>query len=211
MVEKQLKDRIIETALTLFEKYGYHGVTVDRIVAECGASKGGFYHNFKSKDELLYHIHDVFITYVLNKAQEAYVKYKTPTKRLCAIIQSFVRVFHIYKPHITVFNQEAAYLKPEYAEKINAKREQYKQIIFQVLREGIEAKQFRAEVPVEIAGLSIIGMVNWMYKWYKPDGPMSIEQIATAFNDLILHSLLTEEAKRDEDISSFLLSHVGDE
>ncbi len=42
MVEKQLKDRIIETALTLFEKYGYHGVTVDRIVAECGASKGGF-------------------------------------------------------------------------------------------------------------------------------------------------------------------------
>ncbi len=80
-----------------------------------------------------------------------------------------------------------------------------------MLREGIEAKQFRAEVPVEIAGLSIIGMVNWMYKWYKPDGPMSIEQIATAFNDLILHSLLTEEAKRDEDISSFLLSHVGDE
>lgn len=141
MVEKQLKDRIIETALTLFEKYGYHGVTVDRIVAECGASKGGFYHNFKSKDELLYHIHDVFITYVLNKAQEAYVKYKTPTKRLCAIIRSFVRVFHIYKPHITVFNQEAAYLKPEYAEKINEKRERYKQIIFQVIREGIEAKR----------------------------------------------------------------------
>ena len=56
----------------MFEKHGYHGVSVEQIVEESGSSKGGFYHNFKSKDELLYHIHDVFISYVLDKAREAY-------------------------------------------------------------------------------------------------------------------------------------------
>jgi TetR/AcrR family transcriptional regulator, cholesterol catabolism regulator len=205
MVEKQLKDRIIETALKLFEQYGYHGVTVDRIVTECNTSKGGFYHNFKSKDELLYHIHDVFITYVLNKAQEAYTKYKTPTERLCAIILSFVKVFDLYKPHITVFYQESTYLKPEYSEKINEKRDQFKQIIFQVIREGIEAGEFRSELPVEITGMSIIGMVNWTYKWYKPNGPKTIEEIAKIFTDLILHSLLTDSAKQKEEITKFFL------
>jgi len=205
MAEKTLKDRIIDTALRLFEKYGYHGVTVDRIVTESNTSKGGFYHNFKSKDELLYHIHDVFITYVLNKAQEAYENYTTPTERLYAIIQSFVKVFHLYKPHIAVFYQESAYLKPEYSEKINQKRDEFKQIIFRVIREGIEAGEFRPELSVEIAGMSIIGMVNWTYKWYNPEGPMTIEQIANYFADFILHSILTEEAKQRPQISNFFI------
>lgn len=209
MTEKQLKQRIIDKALNLFEKYGYHGVTVDRIVAECNTSKGGFYHNFKSKDELLYHIHDVFITYVLNKAQEAYATYETPTERLCAIIQSFVKAFDLYKPHITVFYQESTYLKPEYSKKINEKREQYKQILFQVIRDGIEAGEFRPELPVEITGMSIIGMVNWTYKWFNPNGPMTIEEIAKIFTDLILHSLLTDQAKLNDKITPFFLSHFS--
>ncbi|WP_027410437.1 TetR/AcrR family transcriptional regulator [Anoxybacteroides tepidamans] len=207
MAEKSLRDRIIDTALRLFEQHGYHGVTVDRIVTESNTSKGGFYHNFKSKDELLYHIHDVFITYVLNKAQDAYQNYQTPTQRLCAIIQSFVKVFHLYKPHITVFYQESTYLKPEYSQKINEKRDEFKQVIFRVIREGIEAGEFRPELSAEITGMSIMGMVNWTYKWYNPKGPMTIEQIASYFTDFILHSVLTEEAKKKLEHHCFFIKH----
>jgi len=207
MPGKQLKERIIETALQLFEAYGYHGVTVDRIVSECNTSKGGFYHNFKSKDELLYYIHDIFISYVLDKARDAYKNYNTPTTRLCAIIHSFVKVFDLYKPHITVFYQESIYLKPEYSEKINEKREQYKQVIFQVLRDGIESGEFRPELPVEITGMSIIGMVNWTYKWFKKDGNMTIEEIAKIFIDIILHSILTEPAKQQKEVAQFFLKN----
>jgi len=207
MPGKQLKERIIETALQLFEAYGYHGVTVDRIVSECNTSKGGFYHNFKSKDELLYYIHDIFISYVLDKARDAYKNYNTPTTRLCAIIHSFVKVFDLYKPHITVFYQESIYLKPEYSEKINEKREQYKQVIFQVLRDGIETGEFRPELPLEITGMSIIGMVNWTYKWFKKDGNMTIEEIAKIFIDIILHSILTEPAKQQKEVAQFFLKN----
>jgi len=207
MPGKQLKERIIETALQLFEAYGYHGVTVDRIVSECNTSKGGFYHNFKSKDELLYYIHDIFISYVLDKARDAYKNYNTPTTRLCAIIHSFVKIFDLYKPHITVFYQESIYLKPEYSEKINEKREQYKQVIFQVLRDGIETGEFRPELPVEITGMSIIGMVNWTYKWFKKDGTMTIEEIAKIFIDVILHSILTEPAKQRKEVVQFFLKN----
>ncbi|WP_062198986.1 TetR/AcrR family transcriptional regulator [Massilibacterium senegalense] len=204
-MEKSLKDRIIDTAIDLFEKNGYHGVTVDRIVAESNTSKGGFYHNFKSKDELLYDIHDLFISYVLQKANEAYENYTTPTERLCAIIQSFTKVFDMYKPHITVFYQENTYLKEEYEQKINEKRDLYKQIIFKVIEEGIESGVFRKELPREIIGMSIIGMVNWTYKWFNTSGPMTIDEIAAVFIDLILHSLLTEEAKYDPVVQPYLL------
>lgn len=204
-MKKTLKERIIETALDLIEKKGYHGVTVDQIVLESGTSKGGFYHNFKSKDELLYHIHDVFISYVLEKAREAYDNFDTPVTRLCAMIQSFTKVFDLYKPHITVFYQESMYLTGEFNQRINEKRDDYRKLLTQVIREGQAKGDFRPEVPAEISTMAIIGMVNWTYKWFNKDGPLTIESIARIFNDLLLHSLLTQQAMSQEDVQLFLL------
>lgn len=205
MKKPPLKERIIETALVLFEKNGYHGVTVDQIVSESGSSKGGFYHNFKSKDELLYYIHDVFISYVLEKAREAYDNFDTPVSRLCAMIQSFTKVFDLYKPHITVFYQESMYLTGEFNQRINEKRDDYRKLIIQVIHEGQANGEFRTEVPAEISAMAIIGMVNWTYKWFNKDGPLTIESIALIFNDLLLHSLLTEKAINQEAVQGFLI------
>lgn len=110
----RLREQIIEEALSLFEKHGFHGVTVNQIVDKTGTSKGGFYHHFTSKDELLFVIHDEFITYALEKATIANETFSDPTKKLQAIIKDFVKTFGIYKPHISVFYQENIYLKPEY-------------------------------------------------------------------------------------------------
>lgn len=205
MTKKTLKQRIVDTSLVMFEKHGYHGVTVDQIVEECGTSKGGFYHNFKSKDELLYHIHDVFISYVLDRAKEAYDNYSTPVSRLCAIIMSFTKVFDLYKPHITVFYQESTYLKGDFEQQINEKRDAYRKVILQVIREGQESGDFRTEVSAEISTMAIIGMVNWTYKWFKKDGKLTMEQIGYIFNDLLIHALMTEQGMNDPNIAKYLL------
>lgn len=205
MKKTPLKERIIETAILMFEKYGYHGVTVDQIVEESRSSKGGFYHNFKSKDELLYYIHDIFISYVLDKAKESYDNFNTPVSRLCAILHSFTIVFDVYKPHITVFYQENTYLKDEYSTRINKKRDEYRKLILQVIQEGQQKGTFRSEVPAEITTMAIIGMINWTYKWFNKEGPLTMEAIAEIFSDLILHSLLTEEGLKDDAVQLYLL------
>nr|WP_257985590.1 TetR/AcrR family transcriptional regulator [Bacillus sp. V5-8f] len=191
----------------MFEEYGFHGVTVNQIVHESGTSKGGFYHHFASKDELLYVIHDYFISYALKKAKEAIQSNQTPTEKMQEIITSFLKVFDLYKPHISVFSQESIYLKRQYVKVIKEKRQTYKQIIFAVIREGINTGEFRSELPVEITGMSILGMVNWSYKWYKKDGDKSIEEIAAIYVDLILTSLLTDQAKQDVRFRDYFLKY----
>ncbi|MDQ0337701.1 AcrR family transcriptional regulator [Caldalkalibacillus uzonensis] len=205
MPQRSTKERIMATALQLFEAHGYHRVTVDQIVQESGTSKGGFYHNFKSKDELLYMIHDSFITYVLDKAQQAYEEWHTPTERLSAIVRSFVMMFEHYRAHVTVFYQENLYLAPDYFDKIKQKRDRYKQMMFKVIQDGIEQGEFRPEVPVPITSMAIFGMINWTYKWYRENGPYTIRQIADMFADLVLHSILTEEARRKEEYARLFL------
>ncbi|NDI36287.1 TetR/AcrR family transcriptional regulator [Chengkuizengella sediminis] len=48
-----LKQKIIKTAYELFAEKGVEKTTVSEIIELAGSSKGGFYHHFKSKDEIL--------------------------------------------------------------------------------------------------------------------------------------------------------------
>jgi AcrR family transcriptional regulator len=184
-----LKERIIDTSLQLFEKHGFHGVTVNKIVETAGISKGGFYHHFTSKDELLFVIHDLFITYVLERATETNKQHHEPTDKLTFIIKEFVSVFDIYKAHLAVFYQESNYLKSEHEIIVKRKRNEFRSIIQQVIQEGVETGDFRKELSVDITTMAILGMVNWTYKWYQKDGELEIEEIADFYTDLILHAV----------------------
>ncbi|WP_017726850.1 TetR/AcrR family transcriptional regulator [Halalkalibacterium ligniniphilum] len=207
MGKRSTKERIIETALHLFEEQGFHAVTVDKIVQASQTSKGGFYHNFKSKDELLYTIHDSFITYILDKAEEAYERFDTPAERLYETVKSFVMMFDLYRPHVTVFYQESLYLNNESFQTIKAKRDQYKERMFRVVEEGIAQGEFRKEIPVPITSMAIFGMTNWTYKWYKADGRYSIQEIANIYADLIMHAVLTKEAAANPAYQHFFLKN----
>jgi TetR/AcrR family transcriptional regulator, cholesterol catabolism regulator len=205
MSDKSIRERIIETSMRLFEAHGYHRVTVDQIVKESGTSKGGFYHNFKTKDELLYIIHDQFISYVLEKAQDACQQWETPPERLQAIVKSFVMMIDLYRSQVTIFYQESLFLAPEYFSEIEKKRDQYKQIMFSVIQEGIDTGDFRPELPVPIVSMAIFGMVNWIYKWYQKTGTYSIEQIADIYADMVLHSTLQPGAMNNPMFTRFFL------
>lgn len=128
-----------------------------------------------------------------------------PTEKMQKMITSFVKVFDLYKPHISVFYQESGYLKPLYASAIKEKREKYKKLLFTLIEEGIAAGEFRPELERSITGMSILGMVNWSYKWYKRDGEKTIEEIAEIYVDLILHGLLTSEAKCNPRYAGYFL------
>lgn len=122
------------------------------------------------------------------------------------MITSFVKVFDLYKPHISVFYQESGYLKPLYASAIKEKREKYKMLLFNLIEEGVAAGEFRPELDRSITGMSILGMVNWSYKWYKQEGEKSIEEIAEIYVDFILHGLLTPEAKQNPRYANYFFN-----
>lgn len=197
MTKLPLKTRILNSSLQLFQVYGYHKVSVDQIVEHAGTSKGGFYHNFQSKDQLLYEIHDVFISYVMKKAEQSCKENQSPISKLTGILQTFIKVFDVYKPYVTVFYEESTYLQEEYKSIIKEKRDRYRMLIDSVIQEGQETGDFRSELPATIVTMAISGMINWTYKWYKKEGPLSMEQITNVFTDLVLTSIVTDKGKEE--------------
>ncbi len=47
------RDHLIDTALELFNRHGFHATGIDRILAESGVAKMTLYNHFRSKDELI--------------------------------------------------------------------------------------------------------------------------------------------------------------
>ena len=47
------RDHLVDTALELFHRDGFHATGIDRILAESGVAKMTLYKHFKSKDELI--------------------------------------------------------------------------------------------------------------------------------------------------------------
>ncbi len=170
-----------------------------------GTSKGGFYHYFSSKDELLFAIHDFCITYVLEKAQIAYKTYDTYTERLYNIVKSFILLFENYRSYLTVNNEEIMSLSPENFQIIKEKQDEYREMILDVLQKGMDSGEFRKNIVPEIVTMSIFGMINWIYKWYNPSGKYNLDDIHQIYNDFILQSILTEESKNSPSFQKLLL------
>src|SRR5690625_1359445 len=51
---KQTKERIIATAVQLFMEKGFEKTSMQDIANTLGMSKGGIYHHFKSKEEIIH-------------------------------------------------------------------------------------------------------------------------------------------------------------
>jgi len=50
--DRDVKESIIAAGVSAFRRLGYHGTSVNDVVAQAGVSKGGFYHYFPSKEAL---------------------------------------------------------------------------------------------------------------------------------------------------------------
>ncbi|HHY20574.1 MAG TPA: TetR/AcrR family transcriptional regulator [Bacilli bacterium] len=199
------KNRIVKAAVKLFKERGFHQVTVRNIAEEAQVSNGGFYHHFKTKDELLFYINEFIMDYVIKCAEKVIRKPQTPVEKMYGIVSSFVRAFYVYNLEVVVMYQESHYLAPEYYEKMRVKRDQYSQIVMEVIEEGVRTKEFRNVEPIKMIGFMIFGMVNWTYTWYEPTGELSIEEISERYVDFIFNALLTEEAKKNTNYKKYFI------
>ena len=83
------REHLVDTALELFSKEGYHATGIDRILAEAGVAKMTLYNHFKSKDELilaaLRRRDELFRNWFMRAVER---RAETPRERLLAVFDT---------------------------------------------------------------------------------------------------------------------------
>ncbi|HIJ84113.1 MAG: TetR family transcriptional regulator [Magnetococcales bacterium] len=88
----ETREKILDTATRLFYIHGYNATGVDRIIAETGVSKGSFFYQFKSKEELAIRVLDWHREKMQAELAELANTYATaPREHLLAILKTIAR------------------------------------------------------------------------------------------------------------------------
>ncbi len=189
------RQEILRTAARLFQQRGYDATSMNDVAAALKLSKGGLYHHFQSKDEILYEImnHAMEITQerVLNPVRGI----ADPEERLRALIRLHIEV--VLSPRdreITVMLHENHPLPPALRKRINARKKEYIHFLENLMVEVQEKVQKQAQqshpakgkVSPRAAAFALLGMINWIYQWHKPEGELQAQNLIPQFTDLIL-------------------------
>ncbi len=185
---------ILETAARLICERGYEGASMQEIAAACRLTKAGLYHHIQSKEQLLIAIMnygmDVFEEQVLSKVQDI----ADPVERLRACMRLNIQlVTHGWSKEVTIILHEHATLRGEAREFIDNRKKRYVRFLESSFAEAIKLGRIRP-VHATVAAFSFLGMVLWIYKWYRPDGRLTEGDIADGMVDLLFTGLETQAA-----------------
>ena len=179
---------ILKSAAAAFRRRGYHGASVDEIASALEMTKGNLYYYFKNKEEILFACHDYSLDLLLALMSDAQTEGAPPEIKLRRLVLAFVHTI-LDELHGTALTLNPESLSPALLKRVVAKRDQFDRGVRSIIQQGIDQGVFVAGDPKMIE-FAIMGAVNWIAKWFDPDGPMSSDQIGEAFADYLVGGLM---------------------
>ncbi|MFQ5595870.1 MAG: TetR/AcrR family transcriptional regulator [Anaerolineae bacterium] len=185
-------DEIFDAAASLFKQKGFHATSMQDIADAVGMQKGSLYYHISSKEELLFRISYSAISTITEHLEEIAAASLAPFEKLRAAITNHVETLCYRLDLMSVFLKESNTLTADQQAQIFAYRRRYEELFRGILREGVESGEFR---PLDVGATSdaLLGMLNWMHHWYRPEGRLTPEEIARVFVDLALHGILADK------------------
>ncbi len=178
--------KIVEAATGLFHRKGFNTATLDEVARELGLSKAALYNYIPSKGKLLSMIYGQAFEKIFHRIYEISAAPVSPEEKLRQIIRDLI--CNIITDNIAMFSvffAEENQLPSKDFQKILEEKKRYTRLVVKIIDEGIEKGVFKP-VDSRLQAYALLGMCNWLYKWYKPQKEaFSPEAIADHFIALV--------------------------
>jgi AcrR family transcriptional regulator len=186
---KKLEKRveILRSAASAFRRRGYHGASMEQIADALQMTKGSLYYYFRNKEEILYFCHDYSLDILLRLLDEVESQASPPEERLRRLIVAFVHTI-LDELQGTALTLDLQALQAPLLRKVVAKRDRFDRGIRSILQDGMERGSFAPGDP-KLLSFAILGAVNWITRWFDPQGAASSRQIGEAFADYLIAGL----------------------
>jgi AcrR family transcriptional regulator len=179
--------QILKAAAKAFRRLGYHGATVEEIAAALHMKKGNLYYYFRNKEEILFACHQYSLDRLLAILDEIERSGVSPEQKLRGLIGAFVHTI-LDELHGTALGLDLEALSPAHLRTVITRRDRFDKGMREVLKEGIRSGTF-VYADAKLLSFAILGAVNWIPRWYSPEGPSTSEEIADKFAEYLIAGL----------------------
>lgn len=178
----------MRAAVRLFAEKGYHATSIADISDAVGLGRGALYYYIKKKEDLLWKAHNDHVDPMIEFARSMASRDCSATEKLQAVSRRLLEAIAEYRDYIVVFYREMNALSPGRLREIIAKRNVFEGLVHDIILEGIRNGEF-APVDSRMAVLAFLGMHNWSYTWFHPDGRLPAAGVAQEFSGIFLRGM----------------------
>ena len=190
----QRLSEILTHATDVFDEKGYAGASMRDLSRASGMSLAGLYYYFESKEKLLYLIQRHTFTTILERLRTRLEDVAEPEARIRVFILNHLEYFLANQKSMKVLSHEDEVLKNGYGAEIAAIKREYVRICVELMEELKRARDL--DFSSRTATLSLFGMMNWIYTWYKPRVDGNAEELASQMGDIFLRGVSSGKASK---------------
>ena len=166
---------ILETAAQCFMEQGFAATSIDVVARRLGATKGRIYHYYSSKTDLFFDVHREGMNRLFSAVEPAMAMPGRGIDRLAAMLTAHARAMMANAAFVAVVVQgvhmhRLAATTPGQRgtlDDLMDLRRRFERLFRDVIAEGVADGSIRP-LDVSIAAKAMLGAVNWMSVWYRP-------------------------------------------
>ncbi|MDH4065605.1 MAG: TetR/AcrR family transcriptional regulator [Acidobacteriota bacterium] len=170
------RDGILRAAARMFRERGFADTGMRDIAEASDLSPANLYHYFNGKDEILFYCQDRALDRMLAGVADARRRFARADERLSAVLTTHVLTMLDEVEGATAHLQVDA-LAPPLRARIVRKRDRYERALRRLVIEGMGDGTF-AEGDAALITRAMLGALNWVVTWYRPDGGDAPARIA---------------------------------
>ncbi len=186
------RQSILKNAALLFADRGFAGASMSNLAIQCSVSKATLYHYYENKEAILFDVLNQHINLLVVDLQAAELEGKAPAKKLFLAIDALLKSYENADDTHRALINDLQILPKQDRRKIKVGERIIVQYFTDII---IENKPELADMPEKSMPLtmSLLGMLNWHYTWFKQDGPMTREAYSKMVCDLFLGGLNSDK------------------
>jgi AcrR family transcriptional regulator len=181
------REEILRRVGLVVREHGFASLKMQDIADRLNMTKGNLYYYFKSKQDLLFHCHMKCMEISLAALTEAERGDAKPAARLRRLLVAHIKGI-IEDSYGAVLLTDLEDLTTEQRRRYVGMRDRFERGVRKIIDQGIASGEFR-KIDSRLAGFAILGSINWMPKWYRPEGKLPASSLADGFADFFIHAL----------------------
>ena len=182
------REAILHRAAAVFARDGYDRASMAMLAAECRVSKALLYHYHASKEALLFDIVQNHLQALLDAVDEADDTGLAPEARLERLVAALLEAYRDADAEHKVQLAALRLLPQAEQDRLKALERRLVAVFADAVR-ALDPALFEGKPLLKPVTMSLFGMLNWVYMWFREGGPVSRQDYARLATQLLVGGL----------------------
>lgn len=175
------RESILRTATELFDRKGYTNTSLDDVAQAIGIKREALYYYYRSRAEILLAIIGPQAEALIEGMKEVMATDAPALEKLRAAIHNHLKRFDRHCLEMTISLRDGITSGGEVGSAMQRIWKEYERLWTALIEAGQQKGELAVAGEPKMVAFGILGMCNWLARWYNPRKSASIDQIIDTY------------------------------